>query len=37
MNDRAYQLIDAWFDGAIDDVELAELEVALLESLETSH
>ena len=37
MNDRAYQLIDAWFDGAIDDVELAELEVALLESLDTRH
>ena len=31
-SDRTIQLIEAWLDGGIDDVALAELEVALLES-----
>jgi len=37
MNDRTNHLIDAWLDGTIDDLELAELEVALLESLAVRH
>jgi len=37
MNDRTNHLIDAWLDGTIDDLELAELEVALLESLDVRH
>ena len=37
MNDRTNHLIEAWLDGAIDDVELAELEVALLESIDVRH
>lgn len=31
-SDRTVQLIEAWFDGGLDDVAGAELEVALLES-----
>lgn len=34
MDDRTNHLIEAWLDGTIDDVELAELEVTLLESLD---
>jgi hypothetical protein len=37
MNDRTNYLIEAWLDGTIDDVELAELEVSLLESLDVRH
>lgn len=37
MDDRTNHLIEAWLDGTIDDVELAELEVALLESLDVRH
>lgn len=37
MPDRLAHLIEAWLNGTIDDVELAELEVALLESLEVRH
>jgi len=37
MNDRTNHLIEAWLDGTIDDVELAELEVAILESLDVRH
>jgi len=37
MNDRTRHLIDAWLDGTIDDLELAELEVAFLESVDIRH
>jgi hypothetical protein len=37
MPDHLAHLIEAWLNGTIDDVELAELEVALLESLEVRH
>lgn len=37
MDDRTNHLIEAWLDGTIDDVEFAELEVALLESLDVRH
>lgn len=37
IDDRTHRLIEAWLDGTIDDVELSELEVALLESLAVRH
>ena len=37
MNDRTNNLIEAWLDGTIDDVEFAELEVAILESIDVRH
>lgn len=33
IDDHTHRLIEAWLDGTIDDVELSELEVAILESL----
>jgi len=37
MPDHASHLIEAWLDGTIDDIELARLEVALLESVDLRH
>lgn len=37
MNDHTRSLIETWLDGTIEDVELAELEVAILESLDVRH
>ncbi|MEI6240940.1 MAG: hypothetical protein WCR51_11155 [Planctomycetia bacterium] len=37
INDNMNHLIEAWLDGTIDDVGLAELEVAILESIDVRH
>jgi hypothetical protein len=37
MNERTNHLIESWLDGTIGDLELAELEVAILESVDVRH
>lgn len=37
IDERTHHLIEVWLDGTINDIELAELEVSILESLDVRH